>query len=190
MSIRLSTLYLTALSKQLLQYQVSLNGTFHHNLRSIVGTTQLRVAVSIEQCDKALDVMVTFTGNRHTTSIVLERKRADTAARVVRFIEHAANGETAIGLPEVDEDQLASEMERSLRRAIRTGSGTWYLIADELEPTLLISRTTRGYAAKIELGDATSYLTLPLDTQRAYALLADTMKRFLQGYRDALAAAA
>lgn len=190
MSIRLSTLYLTTLSKQLLQYQVSLNGTFHHTLRSLGGNTQLRVAVSIEQCEKALDVLVTFTGNRHTTSIVLEKQRADTAARVVRFIEHAANGETAIGLPEVDEDQLASEMERSLRRAIRTGSGTWYLIADELEPALQISRTSRGYIARIQLGEATSYVTLPRDTQRAYTLLADTMNRFLQGYRDSLAAAA
>ena len=190
MSIRLSTLYLTALSKQLLQYQVSLNGTFHHTLRSIVGKNQLRVAVSIEQCDKALDVLVTSTGNRHTTSIVLEKQRADTASRVVRFIEHAANGETAIGLPEVDEDLLASEMERSLRRAIRTGSGTWYLIADELEPCLVINRTSRGFSAQIELGGAFCGVTLPRDTQRAYALLADTMSRFLQGYRDSLAAAA
>ncbi len=190
MSIRLSTLYLTALSKQLLQYQVSLNGIFHHTLRSIVGKNQLRVAVSIEQCEKALEVLVTFTGNRHTTSILLEKHRADTAARVARFIEHAANGETAIGLPEVDEDLLASEMERSLRRAIRTGSGTWHLIADELEPTLLISRTGRGFSAQIELGGAFCCVTLPRDTQRAYTLLADTMDRFLQGYRDSLAAAA
>lgn len=190
MSIRLSTLYLTALSKQLLQYQVSLNGTFHHNLRSLGGNTHLRVAVSIEQCDKALDVLVTFTGNRHTTTIVLEKRRADTATRVIRFIESAANGETAYDLLIFGEDQLATDMERTLRRAIRAGRGSWQLEADELEPTLLISRTGRGFSAQIELGGAFCCVTLPRDTQRAYALLADTMNRFLQGYRDALAAAA
>lgn len=190
MSIRLSTLYLTALSKQLLQYQVSLNGTFHHTLRSIVGNTHLRVAVSIEQCDKALNVLVTFTGNRHTTSIVLDKQRADTAARVVRFIEHAANGEQYAGTMEHGEPELVSDIERTLRRALRVGCGGWQLQADELEPMLTISRTSRGYSAQIELGGAFCCVTLPRDTQRAYTLLADTMNRFLQGYRDSLAAAA
>ncbi len=190
MSIRLSTLYLTALSKQLLKYQVSLNGTFHHTLRSLGGNTQLRVAVAFEQCENALELMVTFAGNRHTNSVVLEKHRADTAARVVRFIECAANGELAIDLPEIGEDLLASELERRLRRAIRVGSGTWELEADELEPTLQISRTSRGYSAQIQLDGAFCGVTLPRDTQRAYALLADTMNRFLQGYRDSLAAAA
>lgn len=188
MSIRLTTLRLTELSKQLLQYQVSLNGTFHHTLRSVFGNTQLRVAVSIEQCANALELLVTFAGNRHTTSVVLEKRRADTAARAARFVEHAANGESLYDVPEPGEHELASEMELSLRGAIRAGQGTWFLTADELEPTLWIDRTSRGYIAKIQLDEATSYVTLPRDTQRAYALLADTMHRFLQGYRDALAA--
>lgn len=190
MSIRISTLYLTALSKQLLQYQVTLNGTFHHTLRSLGRNTQLRVAVSIEQCENALELMVNFAGNRHTTSVVLEKRRPDTAARVARFIQHAANGESLYDVPEPGEHEHASEMELSLRGAIRAGQGTWFLTADELEPTLWIDRTSRGYSAKIQLGEATSYATLPRDTQRAYALLADTMNRFLQGYRDSLAAAA
>lgn len=186
----MSLLRLSPVSLALLPAQVRLNGTFHHTLQSLDGRSILRVAVSIEQCDKALEVLVTFAGNRHTTSVVLDKSRADTSRRVVRFIEGAANGELVIGLPEVDEDLLASDMERNLRRAIRTGRGTWHLIADELEPCLLINRTRLGYTARIELDDAQCYLTLPADTQRAYAMLADNMSRFLQGYRDSLAAAA
>ncbi|MER0040582.1 hypothetical protein [Pseudomonas sp. MGal98] len=190
MNMLLNTLRLTALSKQLLQSQVSFNGTFHHTLRSISGHSHLRVAVSIEQCEKALEVLTTFVGNRHTTTIVLEKRRADIAGRVIRFIESAANGETAYDLLEFSEEQLVTDMERDLRRAIRAGRGTWQLDADELEPTLRISRTSRGFSAEIELGKAFSGVTLPLDSQRAYALLADTMSRFLQSYRASLAAAA
>lgn len=183
-------LRLNHVSKACLQAQVHLNGTFHHTLIGIDGKTTLRAAVTIEQCGKGIDVTVQSSGLRHSTSVVLDKRRVDTAARVIQFVESITNGDPHTNVPEVDEHLLVSEMESSLRRAIRMGQGTWHLIADELEPILLINRTRTGYTARIELDDARCYLTLPADTQQAYDTLADNMNRFLQGHRESLAAAA
>lgn len=183
-------LRLNPVSRACLQAQVHLSGTFNHTLIGIDGKTTLRAAVTIEQCGKGIEVTVQSSGLRHSTSVVLDKRRADTAARVIQFIESLTNGDPLTNVPEVDEHLLISEMESSLRRAIRLGRGTWHLIADELEPILLITRTRLGYTARIELDDAQCYLTLPPDSQRAYDMLADNMNRFLQGHRDSLAAAA
>lgn len=183
-------LRLNHVSRACLQAQVHLNGTFHHTLIGIDGKTTLRAAVSIEQCDKGIMVEVQSAGLRHTTSVALDKRRGDTAARVIQFVESITNGAPLTNVPEVDEHLLISDMERDLRYAIRMGRGTFWLNADELEPCLQIERTRLGYTARIELDDAQCYLTLPADSQRAYAMLADNMNRFLQGYRDSLAAAA
>lgn len=183
-------LRLSHVSKACLQAQVHLNGTFHHTLLGIDGKTTLRAAVSIEQCDKGIEVTVQSSGLRHATQVTLDKRRPDTAARVIQFVESITNGDPLTNVPAVDEYLLISELESSLRRAIRTGRGTWHLIADELEPILQISRTRHGYIARIELDDAQCIFTLPTDTQRAYDRLATNVNRFLQGHRDSLAAAA
>lgn len=183
-------LRLTPVSVACMQAQVCLNGTFHHTLIGIDGKTTLRAAVSIEQCDKAIAVTVQLAGLRDSTIIKLDKNRCDTAARVIRLVECLTNGDPMTDVLEVDEHLLVSEMELALRHAIRRARGTWHLIADELEPSLSIARSSRGYTARIELDEAQLLLTLPADTQRAYDMLADNMNRFLQGYRDSLAAAA
>lgn len=183
-------LRLNHVSRACLQAQVHLNGTFHHTLIGIDGKTTLRAAVTIEQCGKGIDVTVQSSGLRHSTSVVLDKRRADTAARVIQFVESITNGDTFADAPDFEEYALVSDMERDLRRAIRMGRGTFWLSADELEPILQIARTRHGYTARIDLDDAQCYLTLPADSQRAYDMLADNMNRFLQGHRDSLAAAA
>lgn len=171
-----------------LQAQVALNGTFTHTLSN---TERVSVAaqVSIEQCAQAIDVRVRI-GNT-ANSVSLDKYRTDNGKRVAHFIEQIVNGHALTNVPDVDEYLLVTDLERTLRQALRRGHGTYYLPADELEPCLLIRRNRfGGYTAQIELHGAACMLTLPADTRRAYAMLADNLRRFLTGYRDSLAAAA
>ncbi len=187
----MSRLSLNASAYIRLQAQVGLSGTFNHTLQSRDCRQSVAAQVEIEQCTAGISVTVQVAGLRDTYSVALDKYRADTAQRVARFIEGTANGRTPSDVPDVDEYQVVSDIERALRGAIRLGRGTHYLIAHELEPALHIARNPRGgYTARIELDDASCMLTLPADTQRAYAMLADNLNRFLQGYRNSLAAAA
>jgi hypothetical protein len=166
-----------------LQAQVALNGTFTHTLSNAERISVI-AQVTIEQCKQAIDVRVRI-GNT-ANSLQLPKHRTDNGNRVARFIQQIANGRS-----NADEFPLASELERTLRQALRKGHGTYYLPADELEPTLLIRRNrSGGHTAQINLHGAACMLTLPADTQRAHAMLVDNLRRFLTGYRDSLAAAA
>jgi hypothetical protein len=125
------------------------------------------------------------------TSVTLDKHRKNNATRVASFIEGIANGRSPTGVPDVDEHEAVSDIEATLRLAIRRGRGIYHLIADELVPSLQIQRNPRGgYIATLELDDAGYLFTLPADNQRAYAILAEYLNQFLQGYRNSLAAAA
>ncbi|MFP6861258.1 hypothetical protein [Pseudomonas sp.] len=185
----MSRLTLNASAYIRLQAQVGLSGTFNHTLHSRDGQS-VAAQVEIEQCTAGIEVMVRISGTRNT-AVVLDKQRKNNANRVASFIEGVANGRCPTGVPDIEEYAVVSVIEADLRRAIRRGHGTYYLIADELEPCLLIHRNTRGgYTAKLELNGAACMLTLPADTQKAYAMLAENLRRFLTGYRDSFAAAA
>jgi|GEM_PF-870600 len=190
----MSRLLLNAAAFIRLQAQVRLNGTFQHRLMAEHPRRSVLVTVAIEQCARALHVEVTHNGTRN--AVTLDRQRRDNAARLAQFIEETVNGDTQFSViaqraPDSDEHLLVSNIERVLRQAIRYGQGTYLFDADDLWPELDISRNPHGsYIAQIRLADATSMIVLPADTQRAYARLADHLQQFLQGYRDALAAAA
>lgn len=186
----MSRLSLNASAYIRLQAQVALSGTFHHTLLSRDFRQSVSAQVEIEQCTAGIEVTVRISGTRNT-AVTLDKNRKNNAARVASFIEGVANGRLPVGVPDVDEYDVVSDIESVLRRAIRHGHGTYYLPAHELEPCLLIHRNPRGgYTAKLELNGAACMLTLPADSQRAYAMLADNLQRFLTGYRDSLAAAA
>lgn len=186
----MSRLTLNATAYIRLRAQVALSGTFHHTLHSRDGRQSVAAQVEIEQCTAGITVMVRISGTRNTT-VTLDKSRKDNATRVASFIEGIANGRLPIGVPDVDEHEAVSDIEAALRHAIRRGHGTYYMIADELEPSLLIHRNPRGgYTARLELDGAGCMLTLPADSQKAYAMLADNLQRLLTGYRDSLAAAA
>lgn len=186
----MSRLLLNASAYLRLKAQVGLSGTFHHTLHSRDCSRSVPVQVEIEQCTVGIEVRVQICGTRNTC-ISLDKSRKDNATRVASFIECIANGRTPVGVPDVDEYQVVSDIEAVLRHAIRQGRGTYHMIAHELEPVLLIQRNPHGgYTARFELDDTICMLTLPADTQRAYAMLADNLNRFLQGYRNSLAAAA
>ncbi len=186
----MSRLTLNASAYIRLEAQVNLNGTFNHTLHSCDGSQCVATQVEIEQCTASITVMVRICGTRNT-SVTLDKHRKNNATRVASFIEGIANGISPTGVPNVDEHEAVSDIEATLRLAIRRGRGIYHLIADELEPCLEIQRNPRGgYIAKLELDDAGCVLTLAADYQRAYANLAENLNQFLQGYRDSLAAAA
>lgn len=186
----MSRLSLNASAYIRLQAQVKLSGTFNHTLNTHDGRQFVTAQVEIEQCTAGITVMVRICGMRHT-SVTLDEHRKNNATRVANFIEGIANGISPTGVPDVDEHEAVSDIEATLRLAIRRGRGIYHLIADELEPCLEIQRNPRGgYIAKLEIDDAGCVLTLPVDNHRAYAILAENLNQFLQGYRNSLAAAA
>jgi hypothetical protein len=186
----MSRLSLNAAAYIRLQAQVHLSGTFNHTLHSRDDRHSVPAQVEIEQCTAGITVMVRICGTCNT-SVTLDKHRKNNATRVASFIEGIANGRSPTGVPDVDEYEAVSDIEASLRQAIRRGRGIYHLIADELEPSVQIQRNRHGgYTAKIELDDAGCVLTLPADSQRAYAILSENLNQFLQGYRNSLAAAA
>jgi hypothetical protein len=186
----MSRLSLNAAAYIRLQAQVNLSGTFNHTLHSRDGGQSVAAQVEIEQCTAGITVMVRICGTRNT-SVTLDKHRKNNATCVASFIEGIANGRSPTGVPDVDEHQAVSDTEATLRLAIRRGRGKWRVIADELEPSIQIQRNRQGGStAKIELDNAGCVLTLPADNQRAYAILAENLNQFLQGYRNSLAAAA
>lgn len=186
----MSRLSLNAAAYIRLQAQVHLSGTFNHTLHTLDGNHSVPAQIEIEQCTAGITVIVRICGTRNT-SVTLDKHRKNNATRVARFIEGIANGRSPIGVSDVDEHEFVSDIEATLRLAIRRGRGIYHLIADELEPSLEIQRNRRGGStAKIELDNAGCILTLPADNQRAYAILAENLNQFLHGYRNSLAAAA
>ena len=186
----MSKLSLNAAAYIRLQAQVRLSGTFNHTLHSRDSGQSVAAQVEIEQCTAGITVMVRICGTRNT-SVTLDKHRKNNATRVASFIEGIANGRSPTGVPDVDEHEAVSDIEATLRLAIRRGRGTYHLIADELEPSFQIQRNRHGGStAKIELDNAGCVLTLPADNQRAYVILAENLNQFLQGYRNSLAAAA
>ncbi|RTY77203.1 hypothetical protein [Pseudomonas veronii] len=185
----MSRLSLNAAAYIRLQAQVNLSGTFNHTLHSRDGGQSVAAQVEIEQCTAGITVMVRICGTLN--SVTLDKHRKNNATRVASFIEGIANGRSPTGVPDVDEHEAVSDIEATLRLAIRRGRGIYHLIADELEPSLQIQRNPRGgYIATLELDDAGYLFTLPADNQSAHAILAEYLNQFLQGYRNSLAAAA
>ncbi|SED27161.1 hypothetical protein FIV41_13490 [Pseudomonas marginalis] len=186
----MSRLSLNAAAYIRLQAQVHLSGTFNHTLHTRDDRHSVPAQVEIEQCTAGITVMVRICGTRNT-SVTLDKHRKNNATRVASFIEGIANGRSPTGVPDVDEHEAVSDIEATLRLAIRRGRGIYHLIADELEPSIQIQRNRHGGStAKIELDNAGCVLTLPADNQRAYAILAENLNQFLQGYRNSLASAA
>ncbi|MDR9875836.1 hypothetical protein RJC98_11630 [Pseudomonas allii] len=185
----MSKLSLNASAYIRLQAQVNLSGTFNHTLHSCDGCQSVAARVEIDQCNAGITVLVQICGTLN--SVTLDKHRKNNATRIASFIEGIANGRSTTGVPDVDEHEAVSDIEATLRLAIRRGRGIYHLIADELEPSLQIQRNPRGgYIATLELDDAGYLFTLPADNQRAHTILAEYLNQFLQGYRNSLAAAA
>ncbi|WP_330114900.1 hypothetical protein SA496_01130 [Pseudomonas sp. JS3066] len=170
-----------------LKAQINLNGAFNHTLRNELRATA-QVSVEIEQCERA--VHATVRGGPYVNSVTLDKGNRTNAIRLARFIEASANGGSfgAVGL-EVGEDDLADDMELTLRHALRLGRGTHYLPTEDLDTCILMQRTWNGsQVAVLEADDVQVQIALPRDRRAAFEVLKADVGRFLAGHRAALAA--
>lgn len=168
--------------------QLKLNGTFNHTLRNDQRIS-MAATVEVEQCRAAMYVLISIGRSRN--SITLDRNSKTAASRLTRYIESIANGEPVpMGVAEVDEYLLASDMEVMLRTAVRLGRGTHYLPVEGLNDVcVLLRKTSSGrLLATLEAEDVSLEVLLPRSAPEAYAMLADNVERFIRGHRAALAA--
>lgn len=148
------------------------------------GTVVAMFPVAIEQCDAAIHARIECGD---TVNEITLRRGANTAARLARFIEEIANGVSPSSVPEVDEDELASELEIALRQAISLGHGTHYLPVDDISLCLLLHKNSSGRTSfRIELNEqaVTLPLLLPTSRQRSYELLNACVQELLANYRS------
>lgn len=185
----MNRLQLNATAVARLEAQLRLSGIFQHRLDAEQPRRSVHTTIAVEQASKAIRVEVAHNGTRN--SVTLDKKRRDNVVRIARFIEATVNGDAVTGPPEMDGDVLVSDLEIALREALRFGQGTFVLPADELEPKLLISRTSRGgFLVQLRLGSANAGFTLPADRSVAHTRLTAHLQRFLQDYRAAFSAVA
>lgn len=184
----MNRLTLNAASFIRLGAQLKLNGTFSHTLRNDQRIS-MAATVEIEQCSAAIYVLISIGSSRN--SITLDRSSKTAAGRLARYIESIANGEPVpMGVAEVDEYLLASDMEVMLRTAVRLGRGTHYLPVEGLDDvSVLLRKTSSGrLLATIEADGVVLQVLLPRSPAEAYATLAESVERLITGRRAALAA--
>lgn len=184
----MSRLKLSNQSKQLLAAQIRLTGTFHHDLKTEIGTN-VQATVELDQCTSAVHLVVIIGGTRN--SVTMDRKHRNNGRRAARFIEASANGcVESMSLDEAGAHELATDTEIMLRHAVRTGKGSYFpSIAGIEDLRLTVTPTQRGaIVATLETEDASAQILLPSAPREAYAVLAEHLERFVNGHRLAVAA--
>lgn len=179
---------LSLLSRHELARQVGLNGTYRHNLHdSVTSEVRATARVVIEQCCDGITARVEL--GESVNSITLG-KREDNGTRLAVFIESLANGVALpIGIPEVGEDLLVSDLESMLRDAVRVRRGTYYLSVDGVESLALLLRQSecdpKRVAFRFEFDGVclTLPVLLPNDRELAYELLNGCVQEFVANYR-------
>lgn len=183
-------LRLSLLSRHELGRQVALNGTYHHDLHDgVTSAVRATVHVVIEQCCDGVTARVELGDSVNSITLA---KCQDNDTRLAVFIESLANGVALpIGIPEVGEDLLVSELESVLRDAVREKRGTWDLPVDGLEDLVLLIRQSmadpRRVAFRFELAGVglTLPVLLPSDRALAYELLNSCVQELVANYRTA-----
>lgn len=181
---------LSLASRHALARQVGLNGNYHHELHDAVTSEVRAIArVVIEQCCDGVTARVVLGESVNTITL---GKREDNGTRLAVFIESLANGVALpIGIPEVGEDQLVSDLESMLRDAVRERRGTFYLPVEGVESLALLLRQSAvdptRVAFRFELDGVclTLPVLLPNDRELAYELLSGCVQEFVANYRAA-----
>lgn len=182
--------HLSLASRHALARQISLNGTYHHEIYDAVSKEIRAVArVVIEQCCDGITARVELGDS--VNSITLG-KREDNGTRLAVFIESLANG---VALPidfrEVGEDLVVSDLESMLRDAVRERRGSFYLPVEGVECLALLLRQSsvdpKRVAFRFELDGVclTLPMLLPKDRNLAYELLSGCVQEFVANYRVA-----
>ena len=181
---------LSLLSRHELARQVNLNGSYHHDLHDgVTSAVRTMVRVVIEQCCEGVTARVELGDSVNTITLA---KREDNGSRLAVFIESLANGVALpIGIPEVGEYLLVSDLESMLRDAVREKRGTWYLPVDGVEDLALLIRQSafdpKRAAFRFELDGVclTLPVLLPSDRTLAYELLNGCVQELVANYRSA-----
>ena len=183
-------LCLSSASRQLLDRQVAQNGVFQHDLVDAATSEVLATArLAIEQCRGGMTARVEMGESVNTITLA---KRGDNGTRLAVFIESLANDiELPVGIIEVGEHLLVSELELMLRDAVRERRGTYYLPVEGLEELALLIRQSssdpKRVAFRFELDGVglTLPVLLPTDRGVAYELLNGCVQELVANYRTA-----
>jgi lipoprotein NlpI len=183
-------LCLSSASRQALARQVAQNGAFQHEMYDAATSEVLATArLAIEQCSDGMTARIELGDSVNSITLA---KRDDNAARLAVFIESLANDlELPVGIIEVEEHLLVSELESTLRDAVRERRGTYYLPVEGVEELALLIRQSatdpKRVAFRFELDGAclTLPVLLPTDRSLAYALLNLCVQELIANYRTA-----
>lgn len=186
----LQYLQLSTGSQRQLASQVTQNGTFDHPLICCTSSeVRANVRLTIEQCCKGLTARVEIGESVNSITFA---KREDNGHRLAVFVESLANDcALPANVPEVDEYLLVSDLEGTLRAAIRECRGTFYLAVDGVEDLALLLRQSqvdpRRTAFNFELGGVCQTLAvlLPTDRELAYELLNGCVQELAANFRNA-----
>jgi len=171
----MSMLTLTPASHARLPAQLALNGTFEHTLRNSLGVSTT-VQLLVLQCSHAVEL--TVSSSQRQSCITL--KRPACPERAARFIQGAANGVHAEAT-QLDEWDLVSDVESTLRRAVVLRQGTQQFTTDD---DLDVEVTSSPERTCIQVQDTRLCMALPADPEAAYQQLHELLQRFLSACRS------
>ncbi|NMZ07765.1 hypothetical protein HBO37_20650 [Pseudomonas proteolytica] len=180
----MQTLHLPLSARGQLSQQITQNGVFVHNLCDDKGVSLAKAAITIEQCERAVSMRVELGDS--INSITLARRK-DTGQRAVRFLEDLLNGVSVSTAPV--EYLLGSDLELTLREAVRLQRGTHELPVEEIENLWLLLRPSAGdpgrtvFQFELDSVGITLPLRLPSDPGHAYELLSACVQEFAATYR-------
>ncbi len=180
------TLYLPPLARSRLSQQITQNGVFVHCLYGDNGVSCAKASIAIEQCERAVSLRVELGDS--INSITLSR-REDTGERIALFLEELANGVTTSAVPEGDENLLATDLELTLRKAVRMQQGTFELHVEGTENLWLLLRSSDSdptrtvFQFELDSVGLTLPLRLPSDRRLAYEMLLACVQEFVANYR-------
>lgn len=179
------TFHLPPSARAKLSQQITQNGVFSHTLYGYNGMICATAVVAIEQCERAVSMRVEIGDSSNTISLAV---RQDTGPRAIRFLEELINGVSVSTVPELDEYLLISDLELTLREAVRRQRGTYELPAEQIENLWLMLRpsasdpTRTVFHFELDSVGITLPLRLPSDLGQAYELLSACVQEFVATY--------
>lgn len=179
-------LYLPSASRQRLSHQVTQSGVFLHHLYDDNGVSCAMATVAIEQCERAVSMRVELGDSINSITLA---KHKDTGDRALRFLEDLLSGVTISAVSETDGHLLVSDLELTLREALRLQQGNYELPVEGIESLWLMLRPSVSKSActvfhfELDSVGITLPLRLPNDRLQAYELLSACIQEFVATYR-------